>query len=164
MKINVKKYISGAENAVLDIDYSFSLKEVEIDGYYPFVSDILAKGQLKPGIDSAKLRVELSYDFCMPCNRCMEDAFKKCETVVSHTLVTSLCEEDNLSYIQVEDELDLNELLYSDIILELPTKYICKEDCKGLCSQCGKNLNSESCDCKKNQLDPRLEALKSLIE
>ncbi len=164
MFINFKKYISGAA-APLNIDYSFSLKEVEIDGYYPFVSPIHAKGKLSPKHSSALLEIELSYDFSMPCNRCMEDTLIKCKTKVSHTLVLSLNEDEDLSYIQVEEnDMDLDELLYSDIILELPTKYICKEDCKGLCSTCGANLNSESCNCNKSQLDPRLEVLKSLIQ
>ena len=74
-------------------------------------------------------------------------------------------EEDFEDYIVIEgDELDLDELIYSDIILLTPTKFLCKEDCKGLCPTCGKNLNEGDCACAKQQTDPRLEALRQLLQ
>ena len=51
-------------------------------------------------------------------------------------------------YIVVEDlRLDLDELMLSDILLSLPSKMLCRQDCAGLCPHCGKNLNDGSCDC-----------------
>lgn len=83
----------------------------------------------------------------------------------AHDLVLSLENEDDDSYIQIENyKLDLDELMRADILLELPTKFLCKEDCKGLCPVCGKNLNEGSCDCNLHQIDPRLEVLKKLID
>ena len=84
----------------------------------------------------------------------------------SHVLVLSLeKEEDSGEYIQVDDyKLDLDELIRTDILLELPTKFLCKEDCKGLCPTCGKNLNEGACNCQTHQIDPRLEVLKQLID
>lgn len=75
-------------------------------------------------------------------------------------------EEDNDDYILVDEsfKLDLDELLRSDILLELPYKYLCREDCKGLCPSCGKNLNEGPCSCNLHQVDPRLEVLKKLID
>lgn len=58
--------------------------------------------------------------------------------------------------------LDLEELILSDILLELPTKLLCKEDCKGLCPHCGCNLNHQSCDCNKAYHDPRWDVLNTL--
>ena len=48
-------------------------------------------------------------------------------------------------------------------MLELPTKVLCKEDCKGLCPKCGKDLNLGSCDCKTKDIDPRWQALSDLF-
>lgn len=164
MRIDLRKFFSG-DGVVQNIDYSFELRDVEIDGAKPFISPIEVHGTLKSFEGSAELKAELTYDFSMPCNRCMEETLTKCRLSVFHTLVRSIHEDDNESYIQVEDEaVDLDELLYSDIILELPAKYICKEDCKGICPHCGKNLNKESCNCGKNQIDPRFEVLKKLID
>ena len=77
----------------------------------------------------------------------------------------SLNEEDNDSYIEVQDyQLDLDELIRADILLELPTKFLCSPDCKGLCPKCGRNLNEGPCGCNTHQMDPRLEVLKKLID
>lgn len=169
MRIILKKFFSG-ENVSQSVDYSFDLSHVEIDGAYPFISPVKAKGEIKSFAGSAELEVELSFDFQMPCHRCMEETLTKWNLKVSHTLVRSLSEEKTNSkledkYIEVENqEIDLDELFYADILLQLPVKYVCKEDCKGLCSMCGKNLNTETCNCSRSQIDPRLEVLKQLIE
>ena len=73
-------------------------------------------------------------------------------------------EDDDVIQIGPERTLDLDELLRSDILLELPYKYLCSEDCKGLCASCGKNLNEGPCGCNLHQVDPRLEVLKKLID
>lgn len=92
--------------------------------------------------------------------------FKHIITIRSvNPLVMEMNEEDQDTYILAEDgKLGLNELFRADILLALPTKYLCKEDCKGLCPVCGMNLNNSSCQCNKRQIDPRLEVLKQLID
>ena len=68
-------------------------------------------------------------------------------------------------YIVCEgDGLDLEELVIADVILSMPAKLLCREDCKGLCPTCGINLNKESCGCDKKKVDPRLEALRALLD
>lgn len=63
----------------------------------------------------------------------------------------------------VEDmHFDLDELLREDILLSLPTKVLCKSDCKGLCPMCGADLNNGPCGCKK-PVDPRLAVLQDLL-
>ena len=67
-------------------------------------------------------------------------------------------------YILVPDgKLDLSQLALEDVFLSLPSKLLCSEDCKGICPQCGKNLNEGPCDCKK-EIDPRLAALLDLLD
>ena len=74
-------------------------------------------------------------------------------------------DEENDTLLLVENEsIELDDLLREDILLELPTKFLCKPDCKGLCPGCGKNLNEGKCDCSARQVDPRLEVLKQLID
>jgi uncharacterized protein len=59
--------------------------------------------------------------------------------------------------------LDLTPVLREQSWLAIPMKPLCKPDCKGLCPQCGVNLNLESCACEKAHIDPRLEVLKDLL-
>ena len=60
--------------------------------------------------------------------------------------------------------MDLDDLVVSDILLSLPTKIICKEDCEGLCPSCGINRNVDTCECQKKQVDPRLAKLGELLK
>ena len=72
-------------------------------------------------------------------------------------------EEDDLetSYYR-DDQIDLSELMREQFYLALPMKPLCREDCKGLCPQCGTNLNTGTCDCAPAWDDPRLAPLKQL--
>ena len=60
------------------------------------------------------------------------------------------------------DEIDLGQLMGEQFYLSLPMKPLCKDDCKGLCSTCGTNLNKATCDCNTQWEDPRLAALRAL--
>jgi len=60
------------------------------------------------------------------------------------------------------DEIDLNELLREQFYLALPMKPLCSEDCRGLCVQCGTNLNTNACDCAPDRNDSPFAALKGL--
>lgn len=58
------------------------------------------------------------------------------------------------------EEVDLSPLVQDQALLTLPPKVVCREDCRGLCPRCGKNLNRETCQCPSTETDPRLAALK----
>jgi len=74
-------------------------------------------------------------------------------------------EEDDLTTAFYKDEqLDLGELMHEQFVLALPMKPLCSERCKGLCPQCGTNLNTASCDCAPAWKDPRLAALHGLLQ
>ena len=60
--------------------------------------------------------------------------------------------------------VDLNPLVRQLSVLAIPMQPFCRPDCKGLCLQCGQNLNIDSCDCKTDDVDPRLESLRSLLD
>jgi uncharacterized protein len=61
-----------------------------------------------------------------------------------------------------EEEVDLSALVHEETLLALPSRPLCREDCRGLCSQCGINLNVESCECRSVWKDPRLAVLSNL--
>jgi uncharacterized protein len=74
-------------------------------------------------------------------------------------------EDDDVAVTFYRDEqIDLNELLREQFYLALPMKPLCKEDCKGICPQCGTNRNAAPCDCNPHWEDPRLAGLKGLLD
>ena len=164
MILDLKKVFQG-DGESCSFNYRLDMSTDDIDGYHPFVSPVTVKGTVKGQNGFALLNAKASFDFSMPCNRCMVQTNKKYNYDFSHTLVLSLENEDDDKYIKVTDyKLDLDGLIRADILLELPSKFLCSGNCKGLCPICGKNLNNGTCSCETHQIDPRLEALKKLID
>jgi uncharacterized protein len=88
----------------------------------------------------------------LTCDRCSEDFDSVINTEYLMTYMFSReprqTDELNLRYITVDtDTLDLDEDAKEFILISKPMKIVCKDDCKGLCPKCGKNLNIEKCDC-----------------
>lgn len=164
MLLNLKKIFSQ-ESEGCSFNYSLDLSSTEVNGVFPFVSPVEVKGTVKSYDGSARLRANVSFDFSIPCDRCAEQIERHYDFSFSHILVRSLeNNEDDDRFIEVrEEQLDLDELMREDILLELPTKFLCREDCKGLCPVCGKNLNKGPCGCSEHSADPRLEVLEKLI-
>lgn len=69
-------------------------------------------------------------------------------------------ESENWIYDDVH--LDLNYLVLNAILTQLPLRHLCRPDCKGLCPQCGANLNDGPCNCENTEIDPRWAALMQL--
>jgi len=76
---------------------------------------------------------------------------------------TSSEEEDLVLVADSDTSFDITGRVREAIILSLPIKPLCREDCKGLCPHCGANLNLKSCQCREQKLDPRWSKLKELI-
>ena len=74
-------------------------------------------------------------------------------------------EDDDLTtaYYQ-DDEIDLGHVMREQVYLALPMKPLCRESCRGLCPDCGTNLNVGTCSCTHEWTDPRLEGLRSLLD
>ncbi len=104
----------------------------------------------------------------LKCDRCLDDTVKdhNIEAAVVYTEDNTLSldnEQDDLVVLAAnEDTANLNVLIKQNLLLDLPMKNLCKEDCKGLCSDCGAKLNDAECACRKAKIDPRWEALNKL--
>ncbi|MBE6752603.1 MAG: DUF177 domain-containing protein [Ruminococcaceae bacterium] len=156
--------IFNTDGSSYEFDYELSLSHIDVAGVNPLKSPVKVNGVVKnnTGIVTLMANVELVYSAF--CDRCAEETEKTYNYNFSHNLIASLSNEDNDDFLVVSDmRLDLDELIEEDVNLELPTKFLCNDDCKGICSMCGKNLNKDQCDCKK-PIDPRLEGLLQFLE
>ena len=100
------------------------------------------------------------------CDRCAADFDSYVEFPLDVVLVTEFSNEENEDewvFPLEGDSADLEDIVRTVFVLNLDSKLLCKEDCKGLCCRCGKNLNEGPCNCQK-ELDPRFAALKQLLE
>ena len=96
----------------------------------------------------------------IPCDRCLEP--------VATVFDMKLTDEDRVndldesSYLTGMD-LDVDQLVYLEVLMSWPLKVLCREDCKGICSQCGKNLNDGPCGCVEEPKDPRMAAISDIF-
>lgn len=124
--------------------------------------------------DSPGFRLEavLAYDQTVSCDRCLTPLVQRVDTEVQLMVIQnapqSIDDELELTAEDLEvtfvdgEELDADRLLLEQLQLNVPMRTLCREDCLGLCPECGCNLNIESCDCASNRVDPRWEALRGL--
>lgn len=164
MVIDLKKFFSTV-GEYRELEYELAIEELELGGVKPLREPVQVKAVLKSEEAGVLLSLELRYSLVVPCDRCLETAELPQDLKLRHTLVRELNPEDDMeSYIPVDgDKLELDELVYADIVLNLPAKLLCREDCKGICPICGADQNTTICSCESRVTDPRLEVLKQLL-
>ena len=153
------------EGERVEFDYQLDLTELEFWGTRPFDRPVHIVGSVCNRAGIVTLSFTVDGERTEICARCLESSRRPAHYAFEHVLVPQVNDDSNDELIAVpEGILDLDELAASDIMLELPSKTLCKEDCKGLCPQCGTNLNVSTCDCQKKQADPRLAVLSQLLK
>jgi uncharacterized protein len=101
------------------------------------------------------------------CSRCLKKYSQPLKADIRFLLKEEkdqiiLESEDRENLAQTGNFFKLDDLVRESLILSIPLKSLCQEDCKGLCPTCGTDLNAATCGCKKEKNDPRWEKLKDL--
>ena len=115
------------------------------------------------------IKAEIECTLALTCDRCSEPYSSELHETIRLLYTTDTDfkdQEDDLVFvIRVhEQDVDLSEPLRETMILALPAKQLCRDDCKGLCPHCGTNLNESSCTCKSQTIDSRWDKLKDLFK
>jgi uncharacterized protein len=123
-------------------------------------------------IQDIRVNGELAATFQMACARCLEAVSQKLahKFDLLYRPLGADAGKEELSVTAVEAEISyyegdgllLEDVLREQVLLAVPLKAICREDCKGLCPHCGKNLNLTQCSCEEPLEDPRWSALKEI--
>lgn len=148
MRINLKQLFNIVGDSK-NICYSIPSEELADIHGYNFASPIEVNGRLfnRAGV----VYLEFSADFTLlaACDRCLRETEKVYHFDFEHIVVPSVS-KDNDEYIVAEGEsIEMNEIAVTDLLLQLPSKYLCRDDCRGLCMVCGCDLNESECDCLK---------------
>lgn len=130
------------------------------------VTPIFVKMNVQNKQGEVVLNMSLSFSQNCCCDRCLENLNISHDFNCKHILVSNKNIQNNDENCICLDnfKLDLNDLVITNILLNLPSKNLCDENCLGLCYQCGTNLNTSKCECQKNNIDPRLESLSQLLK
>jgi uncharacterized protein len=147
------------------------LTALETSGHAELLEEHVGHREIVPNI---RLVGELSTRVEMRCARCLDPIERDIETKFDllYRPLGSNPADDDASISEAETEIGfyqgegilLEDVLREQILLALPVKAVCREDCKGLCPQCGANLNAESCNCAAERSDPRWSALQGIKE
>ena len=159
--------------AEIFVQYDFPAGELNFDGQdFNFPSGLHAEAVAKWLEDSLlSVEISISASATASCARCLKDSNLEISGNLMYLYyLRSAADgyeeiEEFADYMPVDVEyfgrvLDIMPQVEESIFSLLPTKVLCREDCKGLCPSCGKDLNEGECDCSKdNNIDPRLSAL-----
>ena len=119
-----------------------------------------------------RLEASLAYEQTVRCDRCLSSIVQTVENDIALLVLPNAPQptedeielsSDELEVLYLEgEEIDGRRILIEQLQLNVPMRAVCKDDCQGLCPQCGVNRNLEECSCETETTDPRWEALRSL--
>ena len=133
--------IFNNEGMVKEFSYELDLSEQELSGVKPFSTPVRVSGSVGNHTGVVELSAKAEFVLDMNCDRCAKPIKLALTADVFHTLVTSLNDEANDELLLINElRFDLDPLVTEDIFLELPSKFLCSEDCKGVCPKCGKEI------------------------
>ena len=165
MLLGLSKIID-CPGASLPFSVSVDLSDLCYGVSYPVTEPVVASGTVRNTAGVLMMEGELSTTIHGLCDRCATPFDREITFPINVVLVTELASEENEDewvFPLEGDSADLDDIVRTVFVLNLDSKLLCKEDCKGLCHRCGKNLNDGPCSCQK-ELDPRFAALKQLLE
>ncbi len=169
MFINLTEVLKGEEQAVSMLVRA-QITTVSVGGVsYPVCEDRPVGFVFKhTGKGRARIEAEARFLFDASCDRCLKPVKQEIALSFSREVWAPDAAADPSVYEEQPFmdgfQLDVEELLYSEIVTSWPMKILCKPDCKGLCPKCGRDLNAGTCDCDSFVPDPRMAAIKDIFE
>ena len=165
MLLGLAKIIDNP-GASVSFSTSVDLSDLCYGVSYPVSEPVMAEGTVRNTAGVLVMTGEISTCIHGICDRCANTFDRDVRIPIDVVLVTEMANEENEDewvFPLEGDSADLDDIVRTVFVLNLDSKLLCKEDCRGLCHRCGKNLNDGPCNCQK-ELDPRFAALKQLLE
>ncbi len=162
MRLDVKGIINTPGDGI-EFKEELDLSDVDFGGVRPAVRPVSVVGTVRNIAGMLRLTADIDTELSCVCDRCGTPFDRNFHISLERMLASELEDEENDEILLLDDgAFELDELVREALILNMDTKTLCREDCKGLCSGCGANLNVEECRCKK-EIDPRWAALQKLL-
>lgn len=164
MRLDLRKIIH-VPGASVPFDLQLDLTHLDFFGARPITRPLQVQGKVTNRAGALQLEGTASTVLDLTCDRCCKPYTAEKVVPLDSLLAAELENEDSEDEIILLDggAVDLDEVASTAFILAMDTKNLCSEDCKGLCSRCGANLNDGPCGCKPD-VDPRLAALAQLLD
>ncbi len=163
MRINISD-ISKNHGASLNVEIHEVLPELKsVQEEYTFDEPIDFKGRLVNYSGILKLSGNLNVKYKTGCFRCLKELDGSLNIVLEEEFVEADKDNEGDYYTYSGHFIELSKVFIDNILLNLPTRRLCSDDCKGICPQCGCDLNTCSCECIEDFSNPQMEALKDFF-
>lgn len=142
-------------------EHVIDLSSVELD--VELNQPVSVSGSITNTGDGFLVQGEVFYTYRTNCNRCLESISGSGNVEITEQFASYTPTGADEFYHFQGDLIDLSDCLREQVLLSLPMKYTCKEDCRGLCPRCGVNLNFQHCNCHTDNFNPQFNKLESLL-
>ena len=173
MKLDLRPLLAGERLLTFDYELTPDIDPEDTSSFLygvSFPSPMKVKGEITNTAGYMRMHLDATVEYSASCARCLapvngEFSLSLEKTVAPRNLLVGLDEDKLDDYAIIENGfLDMDEPLMCEVEMAFPIRFLCKDDCKGLCSKCGKNLNDGECGCPTKEIDPRLAPLQKLLD
>ena len=162
MKINIASVIN-CDGAKLSIEKEVQVGSFEFAGNeYSFEAPVRVAGEIKNIGSALKIALRVEGEYTSYCDRCGCDISAAILGEAEENITGEAVEIDSEMFVLNGHVLDISGAVESLVYSSLPMRNLCKDDCKGLCSKCGTDLNKSECNCDTTRYDPRFAIFRKL--
>ena len=163
MDLNLREIIN-IPGGVVPFELRLDLSDLSFESVREIKGPVTAKGQVSNNAGILTLQAEIQADIECICARCLTEFPKHISIQTEAGISEEETDRDNPDIYFLEgDSIYVDEVITTAFVLNMEQRFLCSENCKGLCDKCGKNLNDGPCNCKAEP-DPRLAVLAQLLE
>lgn len=165
MLLDLSKIIPNP-GASVSFETTLDLSDLDFGGVKPVTEPVKASGTVRNTAGVLEMKGTVETSLHAVCDRCTESFIREVAFPIDAVLVTDAESDDyeNPWVFELKDDsADLDDIVTTVFVLNMPSQLLCRPDCKGLCFRCGANLNLGPCTCKAEP-DPRFAALQQLLE
>jgi uncharacterized protein len=155
--------LASASQGRFPFKLSESIRPIDYrDEKIAFTGPVVVTGSIEQNGSLYLVTGDVQAEVVLECSRCLGEVRYPVRTSFIQEYREGGADADRL--VADRDRIDLYGPVVESILLELPIKVVCREECKGLCPVCGSNRNINECGCSRDEIDPRMLALKKLLE
>lgn len=152
----------------MDLDIKSDLENTDFLGEeYKFVDGLNIKGKITNNTKSLFLKAKVTGKMLVHCARCLKEICEDVDFDISEILVKDDSTEspvDDDVVVFSGNELDIDDIVINNFLMNISAKFLCSEDCKGLCPKCGQDLNIAECSCSDDEIDSRWAELAKIMK
>ena len=132
---------------------------------FVFPDGLYVEGKITKTMKTLNLTAKVSGNAVVPCSRCLKDVIVPVAFDIAEIMMREgeeISDDEDIVVISGHT-LEIDDIVLNNFLMNVSGKYLCREDCKGLCPKCGKDLNEGSCNCINDEPDPRWSALTEIM-